>query len=108
MTFAVLKPMTAALLVSASLTAEIAAAVPFTYGGRMTEANGKPIDGPIDLQVNFYHRESGGAPRGPSPITVQSVKLVQGVFQLSLDLSVAELHEIFTDFDQAVWIEIND
>jgi hypothetical protein len=33
--------------------------IEFAYGGRITEANGKPVEGDVALKVAFFHDNDG-------------------------------------------------
>lgn len=58
-----------------------------TYGGRLTQPDGKPITGPVSLVIKFFPTAAGGSPIG-QPITRNNVNLENGVFQVDLaDLS---------------------
>ncbi len=97
-------------LLAPSLLAILALAVPaqaaeLSYAGRLTLASGKPLPGPVDLEVRFYSSPTGGDPVGPT-LAFKKVLLSQGVFQLSLVLSGAELQQVFDQNGQKVYVEI--
>lgn len=78
-----------------------------SWGGRMTEASGKPVDGPIDLEVSFYRSESGGDPVGDA-LSFRGVTLSQGVFQVTLSLEPSAFHQVFPSTEEPAWIEVKD
>ena len=95
------------LLLSASSSA-LADPFAFSYGGRLTEATGKPVEGPIKVEVSFFALETGGTPLGSVVQTNSAVPLHQGVFNLTIALSANDFHGIFSDFSLPVWIEVKD
>ena len=80
----------------------------FSYGGRMVESNGKPVDGPVALKVSFYHDSSGQAPILTTTDGLQTVFLQQGVFQFRLAIPESDYHKVFSSVEQPVWIQISD
>lgn len=80
-----------------------------SYGGRLVEASGRPVPGPVDIQVDFYRAASDNSPiAGVSSQTISNVALDQGVFQVSLALTDADFHKIFPSPSVATYIEIRD
>jgi hypothetical protein len=75
------------------------------YGGRLVDAAGAPLSGPIDLTVRFFGSETGGEQLGSS-LSYTGVTLADGVFQLSMSLSDADQGAIFGDGSHAVFVEI--
>jgi len=84
-----------------------ALAYDLSWGGRITEPNGKPVDGPIDLEVSFYRAESGGEPVG-SPLSFRDVVLSQGMFQVTISLNGSAFHQVFPSTEEPAWIEVKD
>lgn len=81
-----------------------------TYSGRLTEKNGKPIEGPIDLEVKFYESEITSTPIDlGKEITFPGTALNYGVFHISIELSDLLFNAIFpaTEGSES-WIEITD
>src|SRR5687768_9191680 len=54
------------------------------FGGRLTEKDGRPVEGPVDLEVTFHDSENGGS-SGVSPMRYSGVPLSDGIFSLKLD-----------------------
>lgn len=80
----------------------------FTYSGRLVESNGKPVSGPLDLEVSFWDAESAGTQNTIGNLSYPSQSLSDGVFQISFNLSAADFHNIFTLNASAVYIQIKD
>ena len=55
------------VLLTASALPSSVLAVPFelSYMGRLVEESGRPVDGPVELEVNFYNSETL-AEKGPA------------------------------------------
>ena len=99
----------AALLVVAVLSAGPARAdmaPPLGYGGRLTDATGAPLAGPVDLAVDLFASATGGAPLDGAPFVFAGTKLQDGVFQLQLP--AAGVLGLLGDGSQAVWVEVTD
>lgn len=80
----------------------------FSYSGRLVEASGKPVDGPVDIKLRFYRAESGGEPIAVDITTFTGVVLNEGVFQVTLSsLTDAQYHTVFSA-TEATWIEVTD
>ena len=93
----------AASLISASQ----AHAAPFSvsYSGRLTQATGAPVDGPVDISVKFWNASVSGNTL-TVPIEFTAVDLKSGVFSLPLELSADQVQQIFGDLSSPVYIEI--
>ena len=76
-----------------------------TYGGRLTQPDGRPVTGPVSLVIKFFPTAAGESPIG-QPITRNNVNLENGVFQVDLaDLStMGSLLSVGTE----LFIEITD
>lgn len=74
--------------------------------GRLTEKNGKPVEGPVNLQVSFFRTETGGSPL--LSLTASNVVLQEGIFQLALTLTAAEYHDVFSAVVEPVYVEVTD
>ena len=96
------------LLFASVATPAVADPFTFSYGGRLTEKNGKPIEGPINVEVSFFSAETGGVPLGAGIQSYSAIPLVQGVFKLNISMSGSDFHSIFPDFTAPVWIEVKD
>jgi hypothetical protein len=79
-----------------------------TWGGRLTDGKGKPLDGPVDLRISFHASETGEASLGGAPLEVNGVALKQGVFSVPLTLHAEELHAIFSDPSLPVYVQVTD
>lgn len=95
-------------MVAAHATVAAGASFNFSYSGRLTEANGKPVAGPVSLSMSFYRTATGGAPVLTVTDGLASVPLQEGLFQVSLALSGSDFHEAFPAVTEAVYIEITD
>lgn len=80
----------------------------FSYGGRLIEPNGRPVEGPVSLSVSFYQAATGGSPTLTVTNGLGAVPLQEGVFQFSIVLSGSDFHAAFPSVTQAVYIEITD
>lgn len=90
------------------LAAPVQAADPtgIRYGGRITDATGKPLAGTVDLQVKFYDDDTAGNVVGPTK-TINDVPLSQGTFQISIDLTASERDVVFGS-GSPVYMELKD
>ncbi|MBM4253545.1 MAG: hypothetical protein FJ146_16375, partial [Deltaproteobacteria bacterium] len=78
---------------------------PLVYAARLTNANGSPIDGPLDIDVRFYTAETGGTQLGQNyPYT--GVFPTNGVISLNINLMSSQVEAIFGDGSEPVFIEI--
>lgn len=78
----------------------------FSYGGRITYSNGAPLQGPIDISVSFFNSVDGNDLIS-QPVSIQNVKLDQGVFQIEIILSDTQFNTIFPNSAQPVYIEVS-
>jgi hypothetical protein len=80
-----------------------------TYSNRITEPDGKPVQGPITVSVNFFNDPGDGAPRIEIPeLVIPDVAVSDGVFQLSLELAPSDFQKVFSDTAISVFIQITD
>ncbi len=79
---------------------------PLSYSGRLTLDSGKPVDGPVDLIVKFFTSDTGGGQIG-SDLILSGVGLVDGVFQVELNLSQSDLTAILGNGSNATYIEVS-
>ena len=95
--------------VALALASATTSASPFqlSYSGRLVDQAGKPIPGPIDLQLKLFSH-----PTNPTLIAVtvpvfEDVVLAAGFFQVKLNLTGANY---FTAFGGSgdVWVEVKD
>ncbi len=92
-----------ALLLNAA--ASFAADYRLSYSGRLTQSDGAPVSGPVDMTVKFWTDISSGNTLG-SQIDYTAVPLNQGVFSLPLELNSAQVAAIFRDGSEPVYIEV--
>jgi hypothetical protein len=79
-------------------------AADISYGGRLSEASGAPLTGPVDITFNFY---TSGAATVPSyTITQNAVLLTDGVFHVTLDLPAPQLQSLLGNGDKTFYIEV--
>jgi hypothetical protein len=76
--------------------------------GRITEESGKPVDGPVELSISFFHSEKDGAALLTVTDGLASVPLQEGIFQVIVGISSADWQRVFPDASQPVFIEITD
>ena len=88
-----------------SLKAGSGSAFDLGYGGRLTHSEGAPLSGPVDITVRFYDAPLDGSLLATLPV-VKDVPLQEGVFQITLSLTGAQISTIFRDGSQATYIEI--
>jgi hypothetical protein len=93
-------------LVSISLAlSSLAHAYDLGYGGRLVDEQGQPLAGPVDMLVRFFSTASGSTQLGTTQ-TYAATPLVDGTFQLQLELDAALVEQLFGDTSQSVYIEI--
>ena len=88
-----------------SLSQADAAPFSVTYGGRLTQSSGAPVDGPVDIEVKFWNAAVSGNTL-TAPVEFTAVSLSSGVFSLPLELSADQVRQIFGDGESPVYIEI--
>ncbi len=94
------------MLLGSSFVAE-ASPYSLSYGGRLTNDTGAPIEGSINIEVKFF-RSAGGADEVPVVVPeFTNILLNEGVFQLTVELPLNDFHTVFTAIDP-VWIQIKD
>ena len=76
-----------------------------SYSGRLTQADGAPVSGPVDVSVKFWNAAEAGNTLG-APIELTSIALNQGVFTIPLDLNPAQITAVFGQGTDPVCIEI--
>lgn len=72
------------------LSFPIFADVPLSYTGRLVNANGSPVTGPVNLKVELGRTDGANPPSVICARTLSSVPLSNGVFHLKLDFSTAQ------------------
>ena len=65
-----------------------------SYSGRLTQADGAPLSGPVDVTVKFWSAPDAGNSLG-APIELTNTVLNQGVFALPLELNPAQVTAVF-------------
>jgi len=76
-----------------------------TYSGRLTDSNGAPKDGPVEMAATFWTAEFDGVQLGQS-FSFSSIILNQGVFSLQFPFMATQVQDIFRDGTEPVFIEI--
>jgi hypothetical protein len=94
------------IFISMTLFTVATSAVAFDlgYGGRLVDGTGRPLPGPVDLTLRFYGSSSGGTLITSVP--KYAVNLIDGIFQVDLDLSAADTASLFGDGDRTIYIEV--
>ncbi|MBM4252049.1 MAG: hypothetical protein FJ146_08770 [Deltaproteobacteria bacterium] len=106
-----LRNVAAGVLFWAAMVAREASGYPYelTYGNRITDADGKPVQGPITVSVDFYWDIADSAPRVDVPsLVIPDVQVIDGVFQLSLELAPGDFHKVFSESVTTVYIQVTD
>ena len=97
----------AVIIFSSAPKIALAASINLPYSGRLVEDDGKPLDGPVDVVVEFFATaESDESLAGP--YVYSKVTLDSGVFQINLNLDTAEFHQVFQAAETPAWIQITD
>ena len=91
-----------------ALNAAAATTSGFTYTGRLTQSNGAPLSGPVDLQINFFNTLTDGIPLGSSPYFFAAVALDEGQFQIEILLTGSDINLIFPDTNADTFIEVTN
>jgi len=76
-----------------------------SYSGRLTQADGAPLGGPVDLTVKFWTAAAAGNTL-TAPIEFANITLNQGVFTLPLELNSAQVSAVFGQGADPVFIEV--
>jgi len=76
-----------------------------SYSGRLTQADGAPLTGPVDITVRFWTAATAGNTL-TAPIELASTTLNEGVFTLSLELNPAQVSAVFGQGTDPAFIEI--
>ena len=71
-------------------TSAVAATLPLSPGGHLTQANSAPVNGPVDIEVNFYDAATGGKKLGAA-YEFPGTTLSQGVFILAIEIAPSAL-----------------
>ena len=93
------------LTVASHATADTTA---LSFVGRMTEADGRPVVGPVKVEVRFFRSIGSDDEVSVDPLVFDSVDLDDGVFNLPLALTDAKLHIVFANTSTAVFIQVKD
>ena len=78
---------------------------PLSYAGRLTQADGAPLAGPVDVTVKFWTASAAGNTL-TAPIEFANVNLNQGVFTIPLELTPAQVSAVFGQGTDPVFIEV--
>lgn len=93
-------------LILLALASGSASARSVSYSGRLVDSKSRPLAGPVDLEVRFFHQASGGAQVGPT-LPFADANLAQGLFQAELSLTPAQEATVFSGASD-VWIEVKN
>ena len=80
----------------------------FSYSGRLTELNGKPLAGPASLRVSFFNVASGGSPIFSITSGLETVPLSDGLFTIRIPLSGSQMQTVFPSVGTPVYVEFTD
>ena len=79
-----------------------------SWGGRLVDGSGQPVAGPVNLAVEFFNSAAGGTSLLGSAQIYNSIPLFDGVFQVTLSLTDADIGTLFGSWQNSVFIEIRD
>ncbi|MBM4252164.1 MAG: hypothetical protein FJ146_09355, partial [Deltaproteobacteria bacterium] len=107
MTFALTPALTVALSFSVGSPTSSAQdrTYPLSYSGRLTLPGGEPMKGPVDIELKFWDAAADGAALSRSFRTAGAT-LNQGVFQIRIPMTDAEVSEVFGDGTKTVYVEV--
>ena len=74
----------------------------------MAKADGTPYDGPVALKVAFFHGATDTAPVIEVTAGLEQVPLLEGIFQVQIQLSAADYGKVFSAVSQAVYVQVTD
>src|SRR5687768_2983473 len=74
--------------------------VDFSVTARLTHPDGRPVAGPVALEVAFYHQESDGTPVLTVTDGLADVELQEGILQVTLPLDAADYARVFSSVSQ--------
>ena len=92
------------ILCALLLTSLPAAAFDLSYGGRLTHADGRPIDGPTDITLRFYDVPTAGSPKLAQDFP--SVMVTDGIFQVEVSLNGADAETLLGDGSAPLYVEV--
>ena len=101
----------AALLIAHFVAPTDSQAFPYelSYASRITDAQGVPLTGPVDIQVDFFTDPTNSSSRINIPtVAISRVPLADGVFQLSITLTDVEFNTVFANSADTVYIQVTD
>lgn len=100
------KTMLLSVFVLVGLEGSFAYATPltFSWSGRLADDTGRPVAGPVVLELGFYNQQEGGSPLLAAR-TLSGVALQEGIFQITVTLSIAEWAALTAG---RAWIQIKD
>jgi len=82
-----------------------AASYALNYSGRLTRADGSPLEGPVAIQAKFWNAPTDGVQIGQT-LEYSGINLSVGVFALDLVFPAEQIAVIFGDGSYPVYIEI--
>ena len=110
MTFKIFRSLAATLLVILGSTYSVpsfANDISFPYSGRLVHDDGKPVDGPVDVVVEFYSADRGNDIIA-GPYVFSKLALESGVFQLSISMQSVEFERLTSSVTGLGYIQIID
>ena len=87
------------------LSLKAGAADTISYSGRIVNSDGSPRTGLVELEISFHSEETGGTAKGTA-LTPFTVSLVNGFF--NLELNISSQHNAILDPSTETWIEVED
>ena len=78
-----------------------------SYGGRLTDSNGLAINGPVNIQLQFFTSAVGGTALLSTPLLFNATPLQDGVFQLNIPSSVLMTSGVMDGISET-WVEVKD
>ena len=92
------------ILCTLLLIAVPAAAFDLSYGGRLTQADGRPVEGPTAITLRFYDVPTAGSPKLAQDFP--SVTVTDGIFQVEVSLNGADTETLLGDGSGPLYVEV--
>ena len=95
-------------VVAMTTVAAAQSSLDFVVSGRLTDSSGKPIAGPVALDISFFHEGDDTGAILSVKNGFESVLLQEGIFQVRVTLSAEDYSKVFPDPSQRVWFQVTD
>ena len=77
------------------------------FSGRLLDDQGKPVSGPVDLQLNFFRTEADATPLPLPPYNFYKMDLSDGVFHVKIMTSESDLNVLNTP-GNIIYLQVKD